>query len=521
MKNRAPLSSRNKRFHRLSLFLGSICLIATTYCGASTYYIATNGSNSATGAISQPFATLQKGNEVAVAGDTIYIRGGTYSITTPSNSGAGITITKSGTSDSKRIYFWAYPGEIPVFDFSKMTISTSGNTHGLVVSGNWLHFKGLEVRGVPMNTYSNNGVMVDGGGHDIFELMNMHHNNGNGIFVANGTGGHLILNCDAHENYDPGSNKGAGQNADGFGVHYQKSGDTTILRGCRSWWNSDDGFDCINQSVAVRLENCWNWLQGYVPGTMTPAKAGNGNGFKVGGFDMPPSKYPAIIPHHVVTNCVAFLNKAAGFYQNHQLGPSYFYNNTSYNNKGGNFNMLGYDLSTGAGVGMGIYRNNVAFTGTATSNASGADASFNSWDISGLTVAASDFLSTDTAGIYGPRKADGGLPDVKFMHLAAGSKLIDKGTNVGLPYAGAAPDLGAYEYGAATQAVAHPQTAFAKNITVRIGTELKLEGLSRRGKSGMDKGRSTLYSVTGQRIFSNISVNTGIYIEKCLTEKGR
>jgi hypothetical protein len=515
--NKKRLQAGKTRFCRLIGFSGALFFLTIFSSSAATYYVATTGSNSAAGTISQPFATLQKSNDVAVAGDTIYIRGGTYSLTTPSNSGAGITITKSGTSDSKRIYFWAYPGEIPVFDFSKMTISTSGNTHGIVISGSWLHFKGLEVRGVPMNTYSNNGVMLDGGGHDIIELMNMHHNNGNGIFVANGTGGHLILNCDAHENYDPGSNKGAGQNADGFGVHYQKSGDTTILRGCRSWWNSDDGFDCINQSVAVRIENCWNWLQGYVPGTMTPAAAGNGNGFKVGGFDMPPTKYPAVIPHHVVTNCVSFLNKAAGFYQNHQLGPSYFYNNTSYNNKGGDFNMLGYDLTTGAGVGMGIYRNNVAYLGTATSNSTGADASFNSWDISGLTVAASDFVSTDTAGIYGPRKADGSLPDVKFMHLAAGSKLIGKGTNVGLPFTGAAPDLGAFEYGVTTQAAAHPQTAFNKDVVVRTGPELKLEGLGRSAKLGVDK--SALYTVTGRRIYQNTSVKTGIYIEKRLREK--
>ena len=517
MKSAERLSTARTWLYRLNGFGGVVFFLAISYVNATTYYVATTGSNTASGNITQPFATLQKGHDVAVAGDTVFIRGGTYSITTPANSGAGISITKSGTSDSKRIYFWAYPGEVPVFDFSKMTISGSGYTHGFVISGSYLHFKGIEEKGVPMNTSSNNGVMVDGASHDIFELMNMHHNCGNGIFIANGTGGHLVLNCDAHENYDPGSTKGAGQNADGFGVHYQKSGDTTILRGCRSWWNSDDGFDCINQSVAVRIENCWNSLSGYVPGTMTPATSGNGNGFKVGGFDMPPTKYPAVIPHHVVTNCVGFLCKAAGFYQNHQLGPSYFYNNTSYNNKGGDFNMLGYDLATGAGVGMGIYRNNVAYLGTATSNSTGADASFNSWDISGLTVAASDFVSTDTAGMYGPRKANGNLPDVKFMHLAAGSKLIDKGTNVGLPYTGAAPDLGAFEYGATTIEQTPPQTAFNPAIAVRTGPELKLEGLARSGKPGVDKGQTALYSVTGQRIYPNRSENTGIFIEKRLT----
>jgi MYXO-CTERM domain-containing protein len=40
------------------------------------------------------------------------------------------------------------------------------------------------------------------------------------------------------------------------------------------------------------------------------------------------------------------------------------------------------------------------------------------------------------------------MPPVDFLKLAATSRMIDKGTNVGLPFVGAAPDLGAYEFGA-------------------------------------------------------------------------
>ena len=32
-----------------------------------------------------------------------------------------------------------------------------------------------------------------------------------------------MLNCDAHDNYDPNSSQGMGQNADGFGVHIPKA----------------------------------------------------------------------------------------------------------------------------------------------------------------------------------------------------------------------------------------------------------------------------------------------------------
>ncbi len=43
----------------------------------------------------------------------------------------------------------------------------------------------------------------------------------------------------------------------------------------------------------------------------------------------------------------------------------------------------------------------------------------------------------------GPRQPDGSLPLLNFMRLAAGSDLIDAGTNIGLPFNGTAPDLGA------------------------------------------------------------------------------
>ena len=39
----------------------------------------------------------------------------------------------------------------------------------------------------------------------------------------------------------------------------------------------------------------------------------------------------------------------------------------------------------------------------------------------------------------------GSFPDVNFTRLVPKSDLIDKGTNVGLPFSGPAPDLGPFE----------------------------------------------------------------------------
>jgi hypothetical protein len=450
---------------------------------ARIFYVAPDGSDQAAGTLAAPFATIAKAQNTASAGDTFYFRNGTYEFNS-TTAAIGIDLTKSGMS-GKRINYWAYPGEIPVFDFTKMTAAE--RIKGVNVSGGWLHLKGLEMMGVPQNlrtVHESWCIYVNGGSNTIFELLNLHDNMGPGLFIVKG-GNNLVLNCDSHDNYDLYSSSNGtdpnapGENADGFGCHVTTAGNTgNVFRGCRAWYNSDDGFDCINCKEAVLIENCWIWLNGYIPGTMTAA--GNGNGFKMGGFGLPPTGYPTSVPQHTVRNCVAFLNRAAGFYQNHHLVPNYYYNNTSYNNRSANFNMLGYNLTTSADAGMGIYRNNIAFTGTAVSNASGADAANNSWNMTSVSVTSADFLSIDTVGVSGPRKPDGSLPDVRFLHLATGSDLIDKGVNVSLPYSGNAPDLGAFESGATAIklpgnrfVIGHPDEAISAIVPVIRVFDLK------------------------------------------------
>jgi MYXO-CTERM domain-containing protein len=455
--------SKTGQQHSLLLWLvAGMGFFAARNAFATEYYVATTGSDSNPGTKDSPFATLQKGADTAVAGDTVWIRGGTYKITTPKTSGAGIQLSKSGTSDTNRIKYWAYPGETPLFDFSNLTISTSGYTFGIVISGNWVHLKGIEECCVPMNTSANNGFASEGT-NNIYELLNAHNNNGSGIQVG---GGNLALNCDSHDNYDPNSPQGDGQNSDGFGVHGQDSGVSTIIRGCRAWWNSDDGYDFINQEWPVTIENSYAFGSGVAKyGTYRPAD-GNGNGFKIG------SSKTGV--RHLVQNNVAWGNKASGFYANHSSGGNTWYNNTSFQN-GTQFNMLASTWSEPNGKGTRtdgvkltgdkahILRNNIAYpnkTSYIDAALYGTDSQFNSWDLN-ITPAAKDFLSiTDTSVggtgqaiettslALGPRQADGSPPNVDFLKLAAGSAMIDKGTDVKLPFVGAAPDLGAYEYGA-------------------------------------------------------------------------
>ena len=63
-------------FYRVkkSLFIALILISAVTE--AATYYVATNGSDSNPGTLSQPWLTIQKGFNSISPGDILYIRGG-------------------------------------------------------------------------------------------------------------------------------------------------------------------------------------------------------------------------------------------------------------------------------------------------------------------------------------------------------------------------------------------------------------------------------------------------------------
>ena len=100
-----------------------------------------------------------------------------------------------------------------------------------------------------------------------------------------------------------------------------------------------------------------------------------------------------------------------------------------------------------------VLRNNLAFANgeptpgispSSTSDHNAAEPGTEAAGFDGL-VSAADFVSLDVTQLAAPRGPDGSLPPLTLLHLAAGSDLIDAGADVGLPYAGAAPDLGAFE----------------------------------------------------------------------------
>jgi hypothetical protein len=147
---------------------------------------------------------------------------------------------------------------------------------------------------------------------------------------------------------------------------------------------------------------------------------------------------------------MSFDNKGIGFDQKNNKGSMILYNCSAYRNKGNNFS-----VSAPLAAGKILEVKNCVSADNKISLGSFAIQATNSW-MPPFTVSLADFASLDTTGVSGPRKPDGSLPDVPFLHLAKGSDLIDNGTDIGLPFKGILPDLGAFESDFSTGVVIKP-----------------------------------------------------------------
>jgi hypothetical protein len=379
-----------------------------------------------------------------VPGDTVFIRGGTYRVTEDQiarRKGIVATITcldKSG-NPGRRIRYWAYPGERPVFDCS--AVRPALRVDAFYVRASWIHLKGLDVTGVQvtLTNHTQSICFENDGSHNIFEQLRMHDGQAIGLYSVRGSD-NLFLNCDAWNNWDKTSENGKGGNVDGFGCHPPKGATNNVFRGCRAWFNSDDGFDCIGAHEAVTFEQCWAFSNGYSP---KHERLGDGNGFKAGGYGTAPAaKLPQPIPRHTIRLCLAVGNKNSGFYANHHPGGSDWFNNAAYRN-GSNFNMLGRLADNRTDVdGCGHkLRNNLSYKSRsliARIDASKSDSANNSFDL-GITLSDKDFVSLDESELALPRQENGDLPVIRLLLPAPGSALLSRGA-----FTGAAPDLDAW-----------------------------------------------------------------------------
>ncbi|MBE0679713.1 MAG: T9SS type A sorting domain-containing protein [Bacteroidales bacterium] len=395
---------------------------------SSVYYLSPQGDDlKGNGSINYPWFTLEKAWKAASAGDTIFLRGGTYAFTTMQD------LTGKDGLSGKLIKIWAYPGEKPVI--TKGSIFDMQDQSNLIyIESDYLHLKGLEI----CHFAQKSGIRASSAlfgftSNSIFENLDYHHN-GLGMVIRGNSTSNLILNSDFHHNYDP-YNPDPYCHADGLDIAETPEGTVNTVRGCRFYANSDDGLDLWNNEGIVVIENCWAWRNGYREDGLTAG--GDGAGFKLGATE---STYYSVYKRILINN-LSVSNRNFGITQNAATCKMFICNNILFDNK-----KTGIYFSASWGDAQHVIRNNISYKNV-TDAAIGIklpSVDHNSWQ-PGFTITDQDFKSVDPTQLVRPRKPDGTLPDIDFMHLVAGSDLIDTGIDVGLPYLGGAPDLGAFE----------------------------------------------------------------------------
>jgi parallel beta-helix repeat protein len=173
---------------------------------AATYYVATTGSDANPGSQSQPFQTIDRGMSVLRAGDTLYLRGGTYT-NQPIGPPSAVPVP-SGTSWSNAITIAGYPGETVILSGRCITFN-DGSPVSYVIFDNLI-----------CDATTNGGAMYIGGDSHHIRFQNGEmdgdKNTSGAAMMISGSGPYLeILNSTIH---GAGGNKGQGC-TDPFGCY--------------------------------------------------------------------------------------------------------------------------------------------------------------------------------------------------------------------------------------------------------------------------------------------------------------
>jgi hypothetical protein len=481
---------------------------------ATTYYVAPStaspaGSDSNSGTISSPWLSLNHALSYVSAGDIIYMRGGTYRYNT-----TGTVISGKNGSAGNYINIWAYPGEVPIINYDNETF-TSQLIGIYIQNANYLYLKGIRVTSI---NQQHNGYDAAYGlilwsyvSNCIFEQMETDHIGGWGTKIGDWCNNNVFLNCDSHHNSDRYTNGYGGNPSWGWSDGFQSNSydnpttgmtsDNNSFIGCRSYWNSDDGWDLRRCAGLWTFDHCWSFMNGRQPGEKlgdadVDSPGGDGEAYKFGSSFGPGTTDIK----RILVNSLSYNNNCgiemvggenAGASMEGVVG-GHIYNNIFYHDKvganiqptGGYIGNISLYNNVFLGVG-GIYGFEVF---PAYEYQSIPHKGNNIFNVNGFyhqgtpdlssTCSTSDFTSIDPASLTAARQSDGSLPVLSFLKIAStGKPEYHTGVNVSLTTDGVGntwnnpPSLGAYEYntgGTVTNATL--TTTSISNITTTTAT---------------------------------------------------
>lgn len=381
-------------------FAPHAALVAVLLGGARCAEIYVSPTGTGTGTITSPYGSIQSAVNAAAAGDTIYLRAGTYAPT------ANIQITKSGTA-TKPIVLRPYQSEKVILNGENMPGTPYGLDESLpngergilhIEDANYWQFYSLELINGPYGIYARDAS------HNYYEKLSTHDNYESGFQLQGASENNTVVYLDSYLNRDPRKN---GESADGFALK-EGSGEGNVLRNARLWNNVDDGLDLYMFGSAVTIEEVYAWGNGFNRWGFTEFE-GDGNGFKLGITDNPPA-------NHVVRNSIAFANAKKGFIDNGNPGSLTFERNTAWNNGDTGYVMRSSSSTMNANVAA------VNVASAQVSLISSVKSSGNSWD-SSTAWSNSSFKSVDSSTLKGARGSDGRVPASDFLLPASGQAI--------------------------------------------------------------------------------------------------
>lgn len=504
----------------LFLLIATLFTVGGASATGNTYYVSPTGDDANPGTLSSPFRTIQKAANVAVAGDTVYVRSGIYK--------EKVTIQNSG-SLGYYITFSAYPGEYATIDGNGVSQSSwSGLIE--IMDRNYIHITNLRI----VNS-ANTGILIETANHITIDNNYIYNTVSSGIGIWNSTdvmvdNNEVVLACnDGNQEMVTVGNTNGFQISNNH-IHHGGPG-TNGGEGINIKEGSANGkvFGNIIHDIPNRLGiyvDAWNVhtynIEIYQNIVHDNGSYGLALSSEAGGLLENAKVYNNIIYHNKI-NGIGFFDCCAELSPTHPVKDIAIVNNTIYNNGwggwGGGIHIENPDIKNVI-VRNNILSKNVSFQIALKTGVPSAELTVDHNLIDGFRnelgeIRGTSYIESD------PLFVNASLLD---FHLSAASPAINMGTALSAPSYDFdnilrlnGVDIGAYEYdisptiSSIQRANSNPTSAASVSFTVIfskavIGVDKNDFYLTTTGLSGasianvMDSGDQTTYFV---------AVNTG------------
>lgn len=283
MPVRSRVCSSGTGIARRLMYAAAFLVLVCGGANAADLYVAKNGNDANSGSMRAPLLTVQRAADLVHAGDTVYIRNGTYV--------ENVTIRASGAAGSY-ITFKPYPGDAVIID-------GTGNEgwHGVIsIHGErYIQFDGLEIRnnsvgwGVLVEHAEGNNAVASS--NIMLKNLLVHDTGGESIQIRGNAHDVVIDNCTVHDAANPSGidiyqwDGGRPQritvtactayNFPGFAGIASEQADNLVIVGNRSYGN-ELGIDVgSGKNNIIRDNIIWNSSTGIALSSNTDSKIYN------------------------------------------------------------------------------------------------------------------------------------------------------------------------------------------------------------------------------------------------------